>query len=375
MKIPGSMTACLVALLALEAAAQTPPYPASPVIAGITWDEPSTVVRRAPGSDNWPTTWGPDGHLYTCWGDGNGFGDLRRGLGVARLEGAPESFKGVNVWGVAEGYWGGKSYGLLSLEGILFMWFGPEATWKSSTETRLGWSSDLGKSWEFSEVFFRYPDGVSLPNFLNFGKDCAGARDEYVYSYAYDASKGADGPWTQSSGPWTNITLMRVPKGQMRNRAAYEFFRGIDTAGSPLWTDNVAKRTAVFRDPEGGVQLPSACYHAAIKRYFLVIPNGTPARPYGGLGIYDAPEPWGPWTTVYHTKSFLGSTNLFFANLPMKWISADGTTLYLIFTGYGSDPVAQDAYQHVRGVLRRHTAAAAGADLRDSSTEQTPERR
>jgi hypothetical protein len=197
-------------------------------------------------------------------------GMCAEGLGVARLEGAPESFEGVNLWGVAEGYWGGKSYGLLSRGGILYMWFGPDATWRSPTETRLGWSSDLGKSRQFSEVFFRYTDGVSLPNFLNFGKDYAGARDEHVYSYTYD---------------------------------------------------------------------------------FLVIPNGTPTRPYGGLGMYDAPEPWGPWTTIHHTRSFLGSTNLFFANIPTKWISADGRTIYLIFTGYGEDRVARDAYQHIRGVL------------------------
>lgn len=360
MSLPQQMTVCLAAMLALKAYAQTPPCPASPVIAGITWDKPSTIVRRALGSDNWPTTWGPDGHLYTCWGDGNGFGDLRRGLGVARLEGPPESFAGVNLWGVAEGgYWGGKSYGLLSLEGILYMWFGPEAQWKSSTETRLGWSSDLGKSWEFSEVFFRYTDGVSLPSFLNFGQDYGGARDGYVYSYACDASNGAGGEWPQSSGPWTNLTLLRVPITQMRNRSAYEFFSGTHSGALAAWTKSAEKRVPVFSDPKGGVQLPAACYHAVSRRYLLVVPNGTPTRPYGGLGIYDAPEPWGPWTTVYHTNSFLGSTNLFFANLPTKWISADGTTIHLIFTGYGSDPIAQDAYQQVRGVLRLRTSAAA----------------
>jgi hypothetical protein len=171
MRISRQMALYLVTLLALQSRAQTPPCPPSPVIAGIIWDELSTIVRKALGSDNWPTTWGPDGHLYTCWGDGNGFGDVRKGLGIARLEGTPESFQGVNVWGVAEGHWGGKSYGLLSLGGTLYMWFGPDATWKSSIETRLGWSSDLGKRWEFSEVFFRHTDGVSLPNFLNFGED------------------------------------------------------------------------------------------------------------------------------------------------------------------------------------------------------------
>ncbi|MBV7336088.1 hypothetical protein KFU94_49205 [Chloroflexi bacterium TSY] len=41
----------------------------------------------------------------------------------------------------------------------------------------------------------------------------------------------------------------------------------------------------------------------------------------GGFGVYDAPEPWGPWTTVYFTP---------------EWASADGRTLYLAFSGEDS---------------------------------------
>jgi hypothetical protein len=43
---------------------------------------------------------------------------------------------------------------------------------------------------------------------------------------------------------------------------------------------------------------------------------------------------------------------MFFANIPTKWISSDGKTFFLVFTGTGggTDP-AQDAYQHIRGTL------------------------
>jgi hypothetical protein len=43
----------------------------------------------------------------------------------------------------------------------------------------------------------------------------------------------------------------------------------------------------------------------------------------GGLAIYDALEPWGPWTTVFVTKQWdvgPGET----ASFPTKWISGDG---------------------------------------------------
>jgi CubicO group peptidase (beta-lactamase class C family) len=41
-------------------------YPPSPVIAGIDWARPETIVRLAKGRDNWPTTWGADDFLYTA---------------------------------------------------------------------------------------------------------------------------------------------------------------------------------------------------------------------------------------------------------------------------------------------------------------------
>jgi hypothetical protein len=50
------------------------------------------------------------------------------------------------------------------------------------------------------------------------------------------------------------------------------------------------------------------------------------------FGIYDAPEPWGPWTTVFHTESWdvdPGESQ----HIPSKWISKDGRTIHLLFSG------------------------------------------
>ena len=46
-------------------------------------------------------------------------------------------------------------------------------------------------------------------------------------------------------------------------------------------------------------------YNSALKRYLWcqILPGKDP-RFAGGFGVYDAPEPWGPWTTVYHTDSW-----------------------------------------------------------------------
>src|SRR5205823_10058444 len=83
-----------------KAEASRAPYPPSPLIASIEWAAAETVIRKAKGSDNWPLTWADDDHLYTAYGDGNGFEPFineKLSLGLARVEGTGEHFLGVNI--------------------------------------------------------------------------------------------------------------------------------------------------------------------------------------------------------------------------------------------------------------------------------------
>ena len=99
----------------------------------------------------------------------------------------------------------------------------------------------------------------------------------------------------------------------------------------------VADRGAVFAH-KGRCYRSGITFNSGLKRYLWVqiIPGTegkkTDTRFEGGFGIYDAPEPWGPWTTVYFTEKWdvgPGDTSSF----PTKWMSADGRTLYLVFSG------------------------------------------
>jgi hypothetical protein len=52
----------------------------------------------------------------------------------------------------------------------------------------------------------------------------------------------------------------------------------------------------------------------------------------GGLAIYEAAQPWGPWRVVYETDHWdMGPGDA--ASFPAKWISSDGKTLHLVFSG------------------------------------------
>jgi len=334
----------LLAGVLAAAEVDKPPYPQSPVIQGAVFDFASRE-HRAPGSDNWPTTWADDGNLYTCWGDGGGFGgtnsDGRVSLGVARITGSPEDYEGHNVWGGKEAeaaaQFEGKSYGILCVNGTLYMWVLPGSGTDNYLEARLAWSFDHGRTWARADWAFTYEDEVMSPTFLQFGRDYAGARDGYVYMYATRLhDKEMD---TQRPGL---IDLLRVPKGQVRERDSYECFAGFEQDGEPIWGKSLSERRPVWRDPNGSRHI-SVCYNAGLGRYLLCTEHG--AARTGNLGIFDAEEPWGPWTTVacYENWGGLGST--FYWNFPTKWFEDEGRRFALVYTGTDDN----DAWNMVRG--------------------------
>jgi len=328
------------------------PYPLSPVIAGITWDF-DRLVRLAPGSDLWPVTWADDGHLYTSWGDGGGFGGTnsqgRVSLGFARIEGAPSSFKGVNVWGGHRGShkptFKGKTAGIICVEGVLYAWINMQNG--NPPDHRLAWSSDHGATWQLSKWAFPKNGRFFPATFLNFGRNNAGARDAHVYSY------GAQ--WIYAHGGEDNLYLVRVRKDKMKERGAYEFFAGLDAKGKPLWNADVEKREPIFTDPNGvaNAGLAHVVLNPGIKRYILTVghrPKGESKRAgVGQLGVFDAPEPWGPWTTIAYYEAWggFGKGECLGYDMPTKWISRDGTTLWLVFSSQG----ALDSFNLVKGTL------------------------
>lgn len=77
----------------------------------------------------------------------------------------------------------------------------------------------------------------------------------------------------------------------------------------------------------------SSPYNAGLRRYLWcqTLPGGD-ARFRGGFAIYDAPEPWGPWTTVAYTEEWdVGPGES--SGFPTKWMSSDGRTVHLVFSG------------------------------------------
>ncbi|HUG91954.1 MAG TPA: serine hydrolase, partial [Planctomycetaceae bacterium] len=308
-----------------EAAAPVPP---SRLIREVVWAPRDSIIRQAKGSDTWPMTWGDDGHLYTAYADGWGFDPRvpeKLSLGVARVAGRPPEIKGENIRAESveqhgDGERGKKASGLLIVDGVLYMLA------RNASNSQLAWSKDHGRTWTWAD--WKFTTSFGYPTFLNFGKNYAGARDEYVYVYSSDSDSA------YRAGD--RMVLARVPRDRIVERAAYEFFVRVDAEGTPQWTPDIDRRGAVFSHPGRCYRL-GVTYNAALKRYLWcqIYPESSDSRGprfQGGFGIYDAPEPWGPWTTVYHTNEWdvgPGETSSF----PTKWMSDDGRTLHLVFSG------------------------------------------
>ncbi|MEX1240168.1 MAG: serine hydrolase [Cyclobacteriaceae bacterium] len=306
------------------------PYPKSEIISEVEWAPSAEVIRLAEGGDNWPMTWGDDDTLYTAYGDGFGFEPKTKeklSLGLAKVYGNPPNVKGANIRTpsgerVGEGAFGPKASGMLMVDGILYMWV------RNMNNSQLATSVDHGRTWTWAN--WKFEESFGCPNFINYGKDYSNAQDGYVYTYSPDdetAYKLTD-----------QMVLARVPKEKVMDWRYYEFFSGSDNDGAPVWSEDIRKRKPVFANP-GKCYRSAMTYSQELKRYLWcqVLPlSGKDERMgprfRGGLGIFEAPNPWGPWRTVYYTREWdMGPGESGF--LPTKWMDADGSTFYYVFSG------------------------------------------
>lgn len=129
---------------------------------------------------------------------------------------------------------------------------------------------------------------------------------------------------------------------QIQTRPAWEFYAGTDDHGAPQWTRDIADKKAVLEDDrllyanrfsghcganqrvigQGGV-----VYDKPLQRYIFTSWSCATHQ------MYEAPEPWGPWKH-FLSKDFgplftAQNYGQYGTNIPSKFISADGKTLYL----------------------------------------------
>jgi hypothetical protein len=207
------------------------------------------------------------------------------------------------------------------VQGVLYMFVRNAGS--GGEQCQLAWSSDYASTWTWASWKFEEFGYLTI---VNYGKNYSGARDNYVYLVT------PNGPDAYNN--YDSFVLLRVHKDSIRTESAYQFYSGTDPA-NPQWSSNIAYRKAVFTQ-SGRCWRSSVSYNPAIGRYIwwqLKMDDGgaVTARYDGGLGVFEAPEPWGPWRTAFYVEmqqwdKGAGETGCF----PTKWMSQDGKTMHMV---------------------------------------------
>lgn len=219
------------------------------------------------------------------------------------------------------------------------MWATTE-THPHTAEVTLAYSTDHGANWTNSSVKFYNSENMTIPTILNFGKNYAGALDGYVYSYFIHSTLTTSGFGVSIPG---RIYLARVLIADILDKSKYEYFSGM-SGNSPTWTSSLNSKSPVFEDANGVGWNMAVSHNPEINRYILTTEHDRTFK--GKLGMFEAPEPWGPWKTIlYETEWGNGEIALstFYWNFPTKWIN--GNDFVMVFTGIKSN----DSWNTIEG--------------------------
>jgi hypothetical protein len=322
----------------------TSPTPSIPILNVIVEDATSYRLMNPwltqYTGDLWPAAWGADDRLYTANGDGFGFGVIPGDIVVNVVDGQPPAMTGRNLPGARSaavaGLWGPeiwtlnrKPTGMTCVDGDLYLFFQNLANGRSADpfgyapNASISVSRDGGATWQYGHAAPMFSDRVFTTGFfLDLGRCSEHAFDEFVYVYGVDGNWR----WSETCEP-TELFLARVHRDRILERAAWEFFAGMD-GDAPTWTAEIADKAPVLVDETRytsswtGVAQGSVVFIPALNRYLY----STRAR-YEWI-FHEAQYPWGPWTRIT-VREWLGAWTEQFhagypATIPSKFLDADG---------------------------------------------------
>jgi len=336
--------------------------PKSTYIKGFRWLEkrrpyPQPDIK----GDTFPMTWADDNEIYTSAGDPS-WGESISGLDVEKISGGPEDYA-ITKFNHMNDYlgWGGngpKPTGMICVEGVLYLafqnflkgGFAPHSSVsQAGTDAHIVRCVPRWNQWYPAYAAIEKPmfPGYRFggPAFINFGKNNANARDNYVYAVSGDQ-------WDNGS----NVRLGRVPNDRITDALEWEFVCAFRQDGQPVWNRDLANSIPIL-SIHRFIGLPEMVYLADIKRYlFLTWRLHMDFNPDTGtdLLILESPEPWGPFSLVYYEEDWEGrSFTPYTPRIPLKWMSAGHTAGYVQFSGSWNPQNTEAGLSYYRSNVRK----------------------
>lgn len=326
--------------------------------------------------DTWYPTWASNDTLYSPWTDGktkrlDGYTDwsqswvdpvhITTGQGVIAGD-DPLNMKaysiGLDKSSPAAPYAGRYPCGSLVHNGVWYYgtycldptgytrygndtvnwpWLGPFVGFRTS--------EDFGHTWQacphdpenpiFGETGINgYPVKIGAPHFVDFGKNMEHSPDGKAYLVAHGADIN-DTKWRFWNASWITgdqIYLFRVTPSieNINDPSKYEFYGGKDRNGNPVWTNNFdhIKPLLEWNNNMGCV---TVTYNAPLKKYIMCVTDG--GNTYSKMNTYllESEQLAGEWKLITYLKHF--GEQGYFVNIPSKFISSDGKTAWLLYSG------------------------------------------
>lgn len=288
-------------------------------------------------------TWADDGEIYTSAGDPN-WGGRNDGLDVEKFSGDPPNYRISRVHPMTDfreyGGSGPKPTGMICVRGVLYLAYQnllgnkpPQYGTRSQhgDDAAIIASSDHGKTWSPGPKTLKVPmfpgPAFGGPAFINFGRNNANARDNYVYAVSADQ-------WDNGS----KLRLGRVPNDKIMDASAWSWVASLDRRNKPRWSGKLSEAVPVLSN-DRAIGAPDMVYIAAIDRYLLFtwkLKQDFSPDAGSELYIYEAPKPWGPFSLVHHEDIWESiDVNPYCPRLPLKWlkVSENEITGWLQFSG------------------------------------------
>lgn len=181
-----------------------------------------------------------------------------------------------------------------------------------------------------------YPVKIGAPHFVDFGKNMEHSPDGKAYLVAHGADLITTAKnWRVWNNSWITgdqIYLLRVtPVVENINDASkYEFYGGRDKNGNPVWTNNFDDIKPLL-EWDNNMGCVTITYNAPLKKYLMCVTDGGNTASKMNTYLLESDKIDGDWKIITYMKDF--GEQAYFVNIPTKFISKDGKTAWLLYSG------------------------------------------